>query len=273
MAADQGSINLKPNKPEAYDGRRDFLVVSTWLYKVEQYLVLMQLNNPAAQLLEANRILYASTFLTGTAAVWWYTLVQSNTVPTTWDQFKAKVVAEFVPDDHVRRARDKMRKLQQTGSVSKYLAEFRNVTITIPGINDGEMWDRFCAGLKYEVRLEVMKSSVTSFEEAAKIALRVDSAIWGVTRNVAGGFPDSQGQAPTPMEIGNFENRGRGRKLDGQRLKDYRNNACFTCHKVGCRPWKHPKGAAATNNFEAFGENSDEGVNGVEDDSDASEKE
>ncbi len=32
---------------------------------------------------------------------------------------------------------------------------------------------------------------------------------------------------PTPMEIGNFE----------QKRNDRRNNACFKCHKVGCRSW------------------------------------
>lgn len=252
MDAAQGSINLKPNKPEPFDGRRDYLVVNTWLYKIEQYLTLVQLSNPGLPLSEGNRILYASTFLTETAAVWWYTLVQANTVPTTWTQFKDKIISEFVPDDHVRRSRDRLRKLKQNSSVSKYLSDFRNICLTVPGMTDGEMWDRFCTGLKYDVRLEVMKSSVTTFEEAAKIALRVDSAIWGVTSQVGTSNNETIAtQGPTPMEIGNMENSGRGRKLEGQRLKDYRNNACFTCHKVGCRPWKHKERVAATNNFRA----------------------
>eukprot|EP00171_Calliarthron_tuberculosum_P018338 IDg18338t1 len=157
MDAPQGSINLKPNKPEPYEGNRDYLVVNTWLYKVEQYLVLVQLCNPGVPLTEENKILYASTFLTSTAAVWWYTLVQANTVPATWQEFKAKVIAEFVPDDH--------------------------------------MWDKFCSGLKYDVRIEVMKSTVSTFDEAAKVALRVDSAIWGASHLQAA----SISQAPTPM--------------------------------------------------------------------------
>lgn len=258
MAAGQGTINLKPNKPESYDGRRDFLVVNTWLYKVEQYLVLVQLSNPGVQLTEGNRILYASTFLTGTAAVWWYTLVQSKWPPTTWEQFKAKVVAEFVPEDHVRRARERLRKLRRTTSVAKYLSDFRNLCLTVPGMTDGEMWDKFCAGLKYEVGLEVMKSSVATFEEASKVALRVDSAIWGASiqsTEVEGGASSRKGSGPTPMEISIVESggrQGRGPKLEGQLLTDYRNNACFTCHTVGCRPWKHQRGAAA-NNCEALG--------------------
>lgn len=65
MAAASGSINLKPNKPDSF-GKRDYLVVNTWLYKVEQYLALMQLGNPGVVLDDGNRILYASTFLVGT---------------------------------------------------------------------------------------------------------------------------------------------------------------------------------------------------------------
>lgn len=69
MAAAQGSINLNPNKQEPYGGQRDYLVVNTWLYKGEQYLTLVHLSNPTVVLIDANCILYASTFLTETAAV------------------------------------------------------------------------------------------------------------------------------------------------------------------------------------------------------------
>ena len=34
-AAPAGSIILPPNKPETYEGKGYFLVVNTWLYKVE----------------------------------------------------------------------------------------------------------------------------------------------------------------------------------------------------------------------------------------------
>jgi len=62
--------------------------------------------------------------------------------------------------------------------------------------------------------------------------LNVDSALFGagmLNFQNSGGFSSSQ---YTPMEIGNFE----------QRNKDRKKNACFKCHKVGCRPWKCGKG-------------------------------
>lgn len=40
---DKGSISLNPSKSESFDGCRDYLVVNSWLYKIEQYIVLMEL--------------------------------------------------------------------------------------------------------------------------------------------------------------------------------------------------------------------------------------
>lgn len=113
------SVKLKSNPPECYGGRRDYLEVHTWLYKVEQYFEIMSLFNPGLIGKDGNRVLFASTFLTGTAAVWWYTLVRANRVPITWDAFCAALKSEFVPSDHPRLARDKLRKLKQLRSVAK----------------------------------------------------------------------------------------------------------------------------------------------------------
>lgn len=138
-------------------------------------------------------------------------------------------------------------------TVSEYLSAVRNVVLIIPGITNGEMWDKFCTGLKYEIYLKVIKSAVTSFQDANKIALRVDSAIWGAKSSLSkeGG---TSAQAPTPMKIGivkykRGQSKGIARRFEEQRLLDYKRNAFFTCHKVGCRPWKHKD--VAVNNFEA----------------------
>ena len=265
-----GSINLKTNRPEPFDGRRDYLVVHTWLYKVEQYLALTEITNPNVGLSDQSRIMYASTFLAGTAAVWWYTMVQSNQTPATWADFKVAITREFVPEDHVRRARDKLRKLRQTGSVSKYLSEFRNLVLTIPDVTDGEKWDRFCSGLKYDVRLEVIKSSFNTFEEAAQLALSIDSAIYSAKMS-SSHRRFGTGDVAVPMEIGNVETkRGpQSSKMSERRTKDLQNNACFTCHRVGCRPWKHGKKKISLSNVE-FVENADDG-SGEESDTTESE--
>ena len=124
------------------------------------------------------------------------------------------MIQEFVSFDSVQRSRDKLRKLFQRTSVSCYLSEFRNIVLTIPGIIEGEQVDKFCQGLKPNVRLEIMNAGIQSINEASRIALNVDSALFG-----SGIYPaySKEASGPTPMEIGNF----------GQRKRDRERNSCF----------------------------------------------
>lgn len=59
----QDAVNLRPNKPETYDGKRDFLTVNTWIFNIEQYLILTQLNNNNVVISDENQIRFASPFL------------------------------------------------------------------------------------------------------------------------------------------------------------------------------------------------------------------
>ena len=248
---------MKPSKPGPYEGKRVSLIVETWLYQLDVYLNLLQVSNPNVVLDENSRVMFATTLLKGHAANWWYMLVQSGQAPNQWENFKSALRTEFVPQNSERRNRDKLRSLRQTASVAGYLTAFRNLVIAIPGMNDAEKLDRFTAGLKQEVKIEVLKANPVDLSTASQIALNVDNAIYA-----AGMFQRSKfafNADPQPMEIGNVEQgthyRGKAFKKSSkvkktQKEKDLENNACFTCHKPGCRPWKH-KDYVDTNNSEA----------------------
>ena len=237
--------SLIPNKPEPFTGIRDAVTVSAWLYNIEVYLNLLQVSNPQLVLDEGTRVTYASTFLRDHAEKWWYGLVEAGQVPVDWNTFTARIRNEFIPQDSVQRARDKLRQLRQKSSVLSYLNDFRNVIITIPGISEDEKLDRFVAGLKPNVMLDVRKSRPNTLENAAQVALSVDSALLSTgmyQSNDMGGFSSS----PQPMDIGNVEGtshyrgksfRPRRRSISKQRMNDLKKNLCFTCHKKGCRPW------------------------------------
>ena len=242
--------NLKPNKPESFSGKRDAMTVNAWLYQVDMYLNLLQLNNPDVPLDQNTRVSFASTLLKGNAANWWYMLVQSGKAPGQWNAFVAKVRTEFIPQDSVDRARDKLGSLRQKTSVIAYLNEFRNVVISIPGISEDEKLDKFVAGLKPEVMIDVKKSRPADLESAAQIALTVDSALFSTGMYSQGMLRVGSASDPQPMDIGNVETRQhyRGKafkpkqsgrltkkQIDVLRLQ----NKCFICHKPGCRSWKH----------------------------------
>lgn len=232
---------LKPQRPHEFSGTRDEFAVNSWLYQVKQYIALVQVGN-TVQIDEPTKVSFASSFLKGTAANWWYTIVTANKVPLTWDEFEAAVRNEFIPFDSTQRSRDKLRKLVQRSSVSSYLSEFRNIALTIPGINEGEMVDRFCQGLKPQIRLEVLKAGVKTMDEATRIALNVDSALFGAGMLAFQGHGIPSTGGAVPMEIGILEKqRGRLRENRLRRGKGFNDN-CYVCGKLGCRSWKHSPG-------------------------------
>lgn len=121
--------------------------------------------------------------------------------------------------------------------MSKYHSEIINLVQTIPDVTNDEKCDRFCAGLKHDARLEVIKSSSTTFEEAAQLALSIYSAIFSAKMSQYNRGSGSRVVA-VPMEIGNMDGK---HEISQWRLKYLRHNAFYTCHKAGCRPWKHGK--------------------------------
>ena len=143
--------SLKPNKPCVFEGKRDEYCVRSWLYQISQYLSLVQIGKEI-NLDDATKIAYASTFLSGNAASWWYTIIASNLKPSKWSDFEALLIKEFVPFDSVQRSGDRLRKLVQKVSVAIYLAYFRNIILTIPDMSEGEKLDRFCQGLKSQIK-------------------------------------------------------------------------------------------------------------------------
>lgn len=174
--------------------------------------------------------MFAASFFTETAAVWWFTLVQGNSTPNTWQGFKQALLNKFIPDDHIIRERDRLRSCRQKGSVAKYISEYRNLILAVPDISEGETFDRFVDGLKHNILLEVLKSTVANFEDATKVALIVDSALWTEyqsTRRSYSTFRGQHGSAsgstdPTPMKIGNIEGRNRRTLTENKWNRDKR---------------------------------------------------
>lgn len=50
----------------------------------------------------------------------------------------------------------------------------------------GEKKENFCGGLNADIRIEVLKSAVSTFKEAFSVKLSIESALWGVSRSVNG---------------------------------------------------------------------------------------
>ncbi|KAA8495820.1 Transposon Ty3-I Gag-Pol polyprotein [Porphyridium purpureum] len=235
------SETLGPRGPKEarlmrFDGKRDLLVVKTWLFQARKKILgrLLESIHPddleKRLLAERRAVDLASDYFEGEALHWWVLNCERypQEVPTTWNDFAALVSARFTPLDSIRRARDKLTHLSQKGPAHAYVAAFQDAALVIPDLSDAEMMDRFVRGLKPEVRLEVYKRGVSTFAEAAQVAVVVDDAIHA-TRGVRDSsvrtpfFGRAAQEGPVPMELGNVQGQRRVRS----ELK------CWNCGKPG----------------------------------------
>ena len=79
---------MKPSKPGPFEGKKDFLVVKTWLYQLYVYLNLLQVVNPNVVMDVNSRVMFAITLLKGQAANLWYRLFQAGQAPVQWKTSK-----------------------------------------------------------------------------------------------------------------------------------------------------------------------------------------
>lgn len=80
-----GSINLKPNKPDAIDRKKDLPCKKNGLFKIQQYISLYPRSNLTSNITDANLILFFTYLMTQSVAFWMYPVVQSFQTSTTWE--------------------------------------------------------------------------------------------------------------------------------------------------------------------------------------------
>lgn len=134
-------------------------------------------------------------------------------------------------------------------SISSYLTELQNTVIAIWEIFEDEKLEKFCSGLKPQVKLEILKSNLAALGQATQIAFSMTRTIFGTGIYHSWGMKPSffSNSGPQPTESENFEKcleRNKGNtflieKTSEQRHKDLQHNAYFTCHESGCIPGKH----------------------------------
>ncbi len=110
-------------------------------------------------------------------------------------------------------------------------------------MTESELFDKFVDGLKNEIKIEVVKSTVGTFEQAAQVALRIDGALYNANRLVRSNM-GGLANGPVPMEIGNIEGSG---VTKNSKNKGPKKGVCYVCKKEGCRPWKHDKPVQVNN--------------------------
>ncbi len=215
----------------------------------------------------------------------WYRLhLRNGRVPfASWDAFASALRAQFTEANFLRKTRDRLAQLKQTGSVQRYLHEFSALCLEIPDLADGEQLHRFMYGLKPAIRQQVELHKCSTFEEAATTADTVDQTMYTSARGsyIPPTPPrrdyrefqrrDSSRSGPTPMEIDAlrmhamqrqnraFDSRGSAPPPMGPRLTPEERarlrdaNACFYCRKPGHMMSECPERAGRNRSFHPKG--------------------
>lgn len=236
---------IKPALPAPFKGSDEKHVqVQSWLFSLNCYFRAVNVVS------ERQKIDYAVCLLQGHAAQWYR--LQSLRAPdsepyASWDEFQDALEKQFMPVNFEKRARDRLAALKQVTSVQRYIKEFTDICLEIPDLHSSEQFHRFVQGLKPNVRREVELQDPLTFNEATRIAERID-AISFAHRSEPSRVPaprpsySRSDSRPEPMELGSMSvDRRRPSAAanlssrlsaeDRRRLRDA--NACFYCRKPG----------------------------------------
>jgi hypothetical protein len=209
------------------------------------YSWLLQVRNifRAQKITDANtRIYYSGTGLQG-AALHWY--LQKSTIVDAfadWNDFTIQIRDAFEPPHYQQHLRKQLKQLRQTGSVHEYGTQFRNLVGQITAMEELDKVSYFIDGLKAATRMEVNYQAPETLDDAWKLAIHYDTAMFGLGRPKSGnyqptqqqyrGFTDHRGYKPsntTPMELGRTEYKKKYIAQSDQKKKV----TCYNCGKLG----------------------------------------
>lgn len=121
-------------------------------------------------------------------------------------------------------------------------------------------YTKFCAVWKPMIRLEVSKDGPVNFEQAVRVALKVDNPLYRPVMLNSFRSP-LYNAGPQRMDFENIERKGNNRRKNSkdnstkhgnsrQGQTDFAKNTCFEFRKDKCRAWKRKDGSSMVDNAE-----------------------
>ena len=102
---------------------------------------------------DADKLNITTMYLTGDAKLWWRTRNADDVRVgrpriDTWDKLIKEMCDLFLPSNASSLARDKLKRLRQTGSVREYIKEFTSVMLDIQNMYDEDKLYNFILGMQ-----------------------------------------------------------------------------------------------------------------------------
>ncbi len=131
-------------KPENFDGARDRKVVDAWLAEMDDYI-------HAAKVGRNSTVELAQSYLKGYATTWWRTVRQEEgkNHGYTWEFFKDRIEAEFIPRNSDYISRCKLRDLVNATNenLRQYVKAYSELMLEIRHMHELDRVCQFMMGL------------------------------------------------------------------------------------------------------------------------------
>lgn len=169
--------------PRPYDGARNTRALRDYIYDLKQHFK----NEPSKFSNDETKIRFASSFLRGTAKLWFQNLEEAGKAPwKDFDSYHEELSKTFAELDPLQYWQRKWDTLQQRTSVSQYLAEFTLVAAQLD-LTEQIKRHHFEKGLKPNIRGQLaLLTKPESFDELVKIANQIDARFFEHSRNRMG---------------------------------------------------------------------------------------
>lgn len=161
-----------PTPPEFYGTKTGGYEIDAWVRDMR-----VQFSFYGARVFpdDAAKVRHAAMFLKGRAAEWWEAEDKSTGVESCWDKFVERLRERYRPMQAAVMARERLRRLKQTGSVSAYADVFQKELTPIKDMSPSDQIFNFVTGLSsVSVGNKVREKEPKTLHEAMDIAVRAE---------------------------------------------------------------------------------------------------
>jgi ribosomal protein S6E (S10) len=152
------------------------------------------------------KVRHAAMFLKGRAAEWWDAEDKSTGVENSWDLFVERLRERYRPMQAAVVARERLRRLKQTGTVSAFADVFQKELTPIKDMSASDQIFNFVSGLSsVAVANKVREKEPKTLHEAMDVAVRAEVFLsagrFGHSQSHFGGRVASNASASVPMDV------------------------------------------------------------------------
>ena len=152
---------------------------------------------------DAERLRFATGFVSGSARDWW-TATAPAARPTTFADLVTALRRRFQPVTSAETARAKLAVLQQgKASIHDYVSAFRQLLVSVPTMGEDDRLFQFTRGLQPAIATQLRVHGVASLNAAIEMATRVGSI--GELAGLTSVRSASAAANPNDMDLSNIE--------------------------------------------------------------------